>query len=104
MTYDGARSWQRLADPCSGAWSQVDVVSPSYDQLWLVCGALTAPGSPLQAKVAYRSYDGGRTWRLMASSGFALGSPAPVGTLPLSGRVSQLATISPDRFGSAPAA
>ena len=97
VTYDGARSWQRLADPCSGAWDQVDVVSPSYDQLWLVCGALTAPGSLLQPKVAYRSFDGGRSWHLMASSGFAPGSAGPVGRLPLSGRVSQLATISPER-------
>lgn|GEM_PF-2347140 len=97
VTEDEGLTWQRLADPCSGAWAQVDLAATPFGQLWLVCGAEVTPGSKVQPKVAYRSFDGGRTWRLMASSGFAPGAPAPVGDLPLSGEVSQLATITGDR-------
>lgn len=97
LTRDGGSTWRRLADPCSGRWAQVDLAATPGDQLWLVCGAETAAGATMQPKVAYRSFDGGRTWRLMASSGFAPGAPVPVGQLPLSGQVSQLATITGER-------
>ncbi len=61
--------------------------------LWLVCGAVTSPHEAGQPKVVYRSFDGGRHWVLEASTGFTDQAAGPVGRLPLSGWVSQLATI-----------
>jgi hypothetical protein len=97
FTDDDGATWRRLSDPCSGPWADVDLAAPGPGDLWLVCGAIAPRTSGVQAKVAYRSDDGGRSWVLMASSGFAPGAAEPVGDLPLSGRVSQLATISAQR-------
>ncbi len=97
FTSDAGKTWSRLPDPCSRAWAQVDMAAPNPPgTLWLVCGAATSASGAtrdLQAKVVYQSSDGGKRWTLMSSSGFAPGSPSPVGVLPLSGTVSQLATI-----------
>ncbi|MGH9292157.1 MAG: WD40/YVTN/BNR-like repeat-containing protein, partial [Acidimicrobiales bacterium] len=94
-TDDGAH-WRPLPDPCSGGWATADLAAPSAGQLWLICGAAVRPGSRLQPKVVYRSSDGAHSWQLVASTGFVASEPAPVGSIPLSGGVSQLATISPD--------
>ncbi|MGH9170458.1 MAG: WD40/YVTN/BNR-like repeat-containing protein [Acidimicrobiales bacterium] len=104
-TSDDGKSWTHLVDPCSGAYTSEDMAAPPPDTptsqaparstsaLWLICGARTSPGETGQPKLVYRSYDGGRKWSLVASTGFAGPSHAPVGEIPLSGAVSQLATI-----------
>jgi photosystem II stability/assembly factor-like uncharacterized protein len=93
-TDDGGATWQRVPDPCaSTAWSVEDMAALAAGQMWLVCGA--APTAAGEVKAVYRSIDGGASWVLEASTGFVAGAPAPVGTLSLSGDLSQLATVSP---------
>lgn len=97
-TSDAGRSWRRLADPCSGPSGTEDLADPigpdgGLAALWLICGAVTSAHETAQPKVVYRSYDAGRHWTLMASTGFTDQSAGPVGSIPLSGWVSQLATI-----------
>jgi photosystem II stability/assembly factor-like uncharacterized protein len=102
-TANDGDSWRRLTDPCSGAFASEDLAAPpvsippepagSTSALWLICGGLPRVGVPGQPKLVYRSVDGGRRWSLVASTGFIAGSSSPVGEIPLSGAVSQLATI-----------
>jgi photosystem II stability/assembly factor-like uncharacterized protein len=97
-TGDNGRSWKRLLDPCSGPYEREDLAAPpappgDESSLWLICGAITAPGATVQPKVVYRSFDDAKHWVLVASTGFMSSSAAPVGQIPLSGWVSQLATI-----------
>jgi hypothetical protein len=47
----------------------------------------------VQPKVVYRSFDDAKHWVLVASTGFMRASVSSVGQIPLSGWVSQLATI-----------
>ncbi|MGH9304499.1 MAG: WD40/YVTN/BNR-like repeat-containing protein [Acidimicrobiales bacterium] len=105
-TLDNGAHWKVLPDPCSEGFAKVDLAAPAAGQLWLICGALassagslaspTSLASPgyLQPKVVYRSFDGGRSWKVMASSGFGKVATRPLGSIPLSGGISQLATIS----------
>ncbi|MDA8264909.1 MAG: hypothetical protein M0T79_06105 [Actinomycetota bacterium] len=98
-TGDNGRTWVHLADPCSGPYMREDLAAPpappgSASGLWLVCGAMTRPGEEGQPKLVYRSYDGARRWVLVAGTGFLSQDTSPVGEIPLSGWVSQLATIS----------
>jgi photosystem II stability/assembly factor-like uncharacterized protein len=99
-TGDDGRTWQRLPDPCSAPYEREDLAAPpappgAASALWLICGAITRPGQQVQPKVVYRSYDDAAHWSLVASTGFMTASASPVGNIPLSGRVSQLATIRP---------
>ncbi len=98
-TSDDGRTWVHLADPCSGPYVREDLAAPpappgSASGLWLVCGAMTRPGEEGQPKLVFRSYDGARRWVLVAGTGFLRPRASPVGEIPLSGWVSQLATIS----------
>lgn len=94
-TLDGGATWERVTDPCAGGWSVEDMAALAGGDLWLVCGARPSPGG--QVKAVYRTRDGGLDWVLAASTGFLPGAPAPVGSLPLSGDLSQLATVSPEQ-------
>jgi photosystem II stability/assembly factor-like uncharacterized protein len=95
LTTDGGASWSRVADPCEGSWSVEDMAALENGFIWLICGAQTTEfGEP---KSVYLSLDGGATWQLAASTGFAPGSLVPVGKIPLAGEVSQLATVSPSQ-------
>jgi hypothetical protein len=100
FTDDGGRTWTRLPDPCSGPFLREDLAAPlppagARSALWLICGALTQPGEGGEPKLVYRSYDDAQHWALVASTGFTSPAAAPVGQIPLSGWVSQLATINP---------
>jgi photosystem II stability/assembly factor-like uncharacterized protein len=95
LTTDGGTSWRSVADPCDGNWSIEDMAALENGFLWLICGA--QPMALGEAKSVYRSLDGGTTWQLAASTGFAPGSLSPVGRIPLAGEVSQLATVSPSQ-------
>jgi hypothetical protein len=97
-TDDDGRTWMSLSDPCSGPSLREDLAAPepgpgSQSALWLICGARTRPGEEGQPKLVYRSYDGAAHWVLVASTGFTSPGAPPVGQIPLSGWVSQLATI-----------
>jgi photosystem II stability/assembly factor-like uncharacterized protein len=97
-TTDDGQTWQRVRDPCSGNWAVEDMAALAGGDLWLVCGAPPPSAGPVageQVKAVYRTDDGGRHWRLAGSTGFVPGAPAPVGTLTLSGVMSQFATVSP---------
>jgi hypothetical protein len=97
-TGDDGRNWSRLDDPCSRPFLQEDLAAPpapagASSALWLICGALTSAIVEGQPKLVYRSYDGGHRWKLVASTGFTGPGTVPLGQIPLSGWVSQLATI-----------
>jgi hypothetical protein len=97
-TPDDGLTWQHLPDPCSAPFAREDLAAPppapgSKTAIWLICGAITAPGAEGQPKLVFRSFDGARHWTLVASTGFTRLQPTPVGEIPLSGWVSQLATI-----------
>jgi photosystem II stability/assembly factor-like uncharacterized protein len=97
-TADDGRTWKHLSDPCSGPFQREDLAAPPSGSeataaLWLICGAITLPGAEVQPKLVYRSYDDAKRWILVASTGFASAGAASVGQIPLSGWVSQLATI-----------
>jgi hypothetical protein len=97
-TGDDGSTWTQLPDPCSGPYEREDLAAPpppaGYESgMWLICGAITGPGQAGQPKVVYRSFDDAEHWSLMASTGFMRASASPVGQIPLSGWVSQLATI-----------
>jgi photosystem II stability/assembly factor-like uncharacterized protein len=92
VTSDAGATWSALADPCVSGWSSEALAAPGNGQLWLICGG--PPSGDGQAKSVYRSVDGGREWSLTASTGFVAGQGAPVGSIPLAGFVSQLATVS----------
>jgi len=97
-TGDDGRTWRHLADPCSGPFLREDLATPPPppgvpSALWLICGALTQPGEEGEPKLVYRSYDDARHWALVASTGFTSPGAAPVGQIPLSGWIAQLATI-----------
>jgi hypothetical protein len=99
-TANDGRTWRSLADPCSAPYARVDLAAPppppgDATGMWLICGAITRAGEEGQPKLVYRSYDGGKHWMLVASTGFTPVEAAPVGEIPLSGWVSQLATITP---------
>lgn len=103
VTANSGRSWRRLPDPCA-AWRKVDLAVLNDGQLWMICGGDPVLGRSASAKAVLRSFDYGRHWRLMASTGFgppivaaAGASSAVVGELPYAGVLSQLATISPVR-------
>lgn len=94
-TADGGRSWERRADPCVGSLLAADLAAPEDAFLWLICGGMAGPlGEP---KSIFQSADGGVHWELRATTGLVLGQSSPVGAIPLSGVVSQLATITPER-------
>lgn len=93
VTVDSGRSWTLLNDPCATGWSTVDLVPLADGDMWLICGGdATAAG---EVKSVYRSEDGGHHWVLASSTGLAPGSSMPVGSIPYSGLVSQLATVDP---------
>jgi hypothetical protein len=97
-TGDDGRTWQQLRDPCSAPYEREDIAAPpalpgTESSLWLICGAITGPGATVQPKVVYRSFDDAKHWVLVASTGFMRASVSSVGQIPLSGWVSQLATI-----------
>jgi hypothetical protein len=94
-TADDGRSWTHLTDPCAGSFAREDLAAPPplhghESALWLICGATVSAEQP---KLVYRSFDGGHSWVLMAATGFGPAGIGPVGEIPLSGEVSQLATI-----------
>ncbi|HKH88602.1 MAG TPA: sialidase family protein [Acidimicrobiales bacterium] len=98
FTPDDGRTWQYLSDPCSAPYAREDLAAPpapsgSKTALWLICGAITRPGEEGQPKLVYRSFDDAKHWVLVASTGFTPAQASPVGQIPLSGWVSQLATI-----------
>jgi hypothetical protein len=97
-TADDGRTWTHLSDPCGSPFFREDLAAPppppgSESGMWLICGAITRPGAEGEPKFVYRSYDDGRSWDLVASTGFAGPGDGPVGQITLSGWVSQLATI-----------
>ncbi|MGC9960701.1 MAG: hypothetical protein ABSE47_02220 [Acidimicrobiales bacterium] len=97
-TGDDGHTWTRLPDPCATPFQREDFAAPpapsgDTSALWLICGALTTPGEIGQPKLVYRSYDDAQHWALVASTGFTSPADSPVGHIPLSGWVSQLATI-----------
>ncbi|MFZ0170378.1 MAG: hypothetical protein WAL04_01730 [Acidimicrobiales bacterium] len=97
-TANDGHTWRRLADPCSGPFLEEDLAAPpaaagEASALWLICGAITRPGEEGQPKLVYRSYDGAKHWTLVSSTGFTSAGATPLGQIPLSGWVSQLATI-----------
>jgi len=91
-TADDGQHWVRLADPCAGPSLAEDLAAPEDSFLWLICGA-GHPSALGEPKSVYQSADGGRTWRLRATTGLTATEVAPVGEIPLSGSISQLATI-----------
>jgi len=98
FTGDDGRTWEHLPDPCSAPYEREDLAAPppprgSESGLWLICGAITQLGAAGQPKVVYRSFDDAKHWALVASTGFMSTAATPVGQIPLSGWVSQLATI-----------
>ncbi|MDF2630300.1 MAG: C-terminal target protein, partial [Symbiobacteriaceae bacterium] len=73
-TTDGGKTWTALPDgPCDGSFS---FVSPQTG--WLLCA--TGGGAGLETKDIYRTDDGARTWRRVATDG---GWPGQGGNLPL---------------------
>jgi hypothetical protein len=101
LAYTGndGRTWTHLADPCSGPFEREDFAAPpappgASSALWLICGSITTAGEEGEPKLVYRSYDDAKHWTLVASTGFTSPGTVPVGRIPLSGWVSQLATIS----------
>jgi len=98
FTPDDGRTWEHLTDPCSAPYAREDLAAPppppgSKTGMWLICGQITRPGEEGQPKLVYRSFDDAKHWILVASTGFSPVQAAPVGQIPLSGWVSQLATI-----------
>ncbi|MCL8208205.1 MAG: hypothetical protein K6V97_09075 [Actinomycetia bacterium] len=95
-TRDGGRSWTAVGVlPATNgvvdarmAWSDPRVG-------WVLLAS--EPGAGSQAKVLYRTVDGGRTWTLAAASGPMAGMttarPSGAGTLPMGGYVSGLAVF-----------
>jgi photosystem II stability/assembly factor-like uncharacterized protein len=74
---------------CGGEWGAGGQLALSgTDDLWLVCGGGASGGS--QAKILYRSSDGGASWKVAAATPQPPGEP-PVtpsaGSLPLQGYV-----------------
>lgn len=104
LTTDAGRRWTRLPDPCEH-WQRVDVATPSDTDLWMICGGPPVLAGTASSKAVFRSYDGGKQWSLVASTGFgppfgpgALHAPTgPVGSIAYAGQLSQLATISASR-------
>jgi photosystem II stability/assembly factor-like uncharacterized protein len=80
-THDGGVVWRPLRQPCGRFVDPVprlSLVTPAHG--WILC--LSQPGVGQQLKALYESRDGGRTWRLRASSLF--GRPRR-GNLPTTG-------------------
>jgi hypothetical protein len=93
VTVDSGDTWTRLDDPCAVGWSIVDLVPLIDGDMWLICGGTPAAGG--EVKSVYRTQDGGSQWTLASSTGLAPGDDVPVGSIPYSGLVSQLATVDP---------
>jgi photosystem II stability/assembly factor-like uncharacterized protein len=80
-THDGGVVWRPLRQPCARSvdpLSQLSLATPTHG--WILC--LSQPGTGMQLKALYETRDGGRTWRLRASSLF--GRPRR-GNLPTTG-------------------
>jgi len=88
-TADGGLSWQPRPVPCTAPFDLgAEIAASGTDDLWFLCGSQASAGS--QAKLLYRSADGGLTWYLAAQA-TALGTTPPPAsepnTLPLGGYV-----------------
>ena len=92
-TDDGGVTWHVVPDPCATGWATEGMAALARGSMWLVCGA--RPTVAGQVKVVYRSEDGGGSWVLEASTGLVPSAPEPVGSLSLTGDLSQLATVTP---------
>jgi photosystem II stability/assembly factor-like uncharacterized protein len=80
-TDDGGVVWRALRQPCARSVDptpKLSLATPTHG--WILC--LSQPGTGQQPKALYESRDGGRSWRLRASSLF--GRPRR-GNLPTSG-------------------
>lgn len=63
-TDDGGRTWSRFAQPCPEFFGGFELVTPSRG--YLLCGS--QPATIETAKTLYVTSDGGRSWRVRASS------------------------------------
>jgi hypothetical protein len=83
---NGSARWRPVPDPCRGAFTGALAAAPGG---WLFLGCGSEPGVGNQAKTAYLSHDGGRSWQQVASppsAGYLGGaSMSAGGTIFLSG-------------------
>ena len=92
-TADGGMSWK--SHPLPSLCDQLQHLTAfGSNDIWALCSAATPNDS--QTKELYHSADGGNTWALAATS--SPGGGPNVGTLPLSGIVTLLTSVSPDRL------
>jgi len=91
VTEDGGRTWSNRNDPCRQTLVE-RLAGDAAGDLWLVCGGQGATAE--EGKEVYRSDDGARHWRLMAS--VLTGTP-DVGVLQSGGGVSRLLAVSGQR-------
>lgn len=89
FTANGGATWSALPVPCAPPFDLgAELALSGTEDLWLLCGGQATAGS--QAKVLFRSSDGGHSWALTAQTASFAGAPPPpvgVGSLPLAGYI-----------------
>jgi photosystem II stability/assembly factor-like uncharacterized protein len=92
-TTDGGASW--VSHPLPPLCARLErLTALSSHDVWALC--LGSAPSHSQVKALYHSVDDGTTWDLVATSD--PGPPAGVGTLPVSGIVTLVTSVYPDRL------
>ena len=105
-TRDGGRSWSDVRSPCreQGPWGAPRSWFTTVVEGWLLCGG--QPGAGHQLKAVFRTHDGGRSWRMVMSTGWRPGGASSPGAIPDAGYASGIAAaggrawIWQDRFRS----
>jgi photosystem II stability/assembly factor-like uncharacterized protein len=93
-TEDGGRTWIKVTNPCRLPQEALftPLSAPAPRQAWLLCQggvARNRTGSSGEGKALYSTVDGGRTWKLVASTPAKGRSRAGKG-LPVPGRVDEM--------------